>query len=302
MGIGQSDLLLLVAIADRGSLTGAARQLGVQKSTVSRDLAILETRLGHRLVERTTRQLRLTEAGELLLGFAQRVSEEIEAAGAAMEALSSEPSGSLHVSAPHVVIQSLLLPMLQDFITRFPRIRVALDATTRPVNLVGEGIDVALRAGRLPDLDLVARQIGAFPIILVAAPDYLARAGRPCHAAELRDHAVIGIGSCVQETIWTFAPGGERIVLHPAIHVSGTELACRLAITGAGIAAVPLPIASDSLIQGCLVRVLPELTAGNVPLQALFASRRFLAPKIRVFIDAVAHEVARKGWTQAKPA
>jgi DNA-binding transcriptional LysR family regulator len=297
MGIGQSDLMLLVAIAERGSLTGAARQLGVQKSTVSRDLAILEARLGHRLVERTTRQLRLTEAGELLLGFAQRVSEEIEAAGVAMEALSLEPSGALHVSAPHVVIQSLLVPMLRDFIARYPGIRVALDATTRPVNLVGEGIDVALRAGRLPDLGLIARQLGAFPVILVAAPDYLACAGSPRSAAELRNHAVIGIGGRVEETSWSFSPGGENIALHPTICVTGTELACRLAITGVGIAAVPLPLASGSLTQGCLVRVLPELTVGDVPLQALFQSRRFLAPKIRVFIDAVAHEVARQGWS-----
>ena len=297
MGIGQSDLRLLVAIADRGSLTGAARQLGVQKSTVSRDLAILETRLGHRLIERTTRQLRLTDAGELLLGFAQRVGEEIEAAGAAMEALSSEPSGALHVSAPPVVIQGLLVPMLRDFIIRYPSITVALDATTRPVNLIGEGIDVALRAGRLPDTGLVAKKIGTIPIILVAAPSYLARAGLPRNVADLRHQAAIGIGGRVQETTWSFSPGGETIVINPAIHVSGTELACRLAITGAGIAAVPLPIASDSLTQGCLVRVLPELTAGDVPLQALFASRRFLAPKIRVFIDAVGDEVARQEWS-----
>jgi DNA-binding transcriptional LysR family regulator len=225
------------------------------------------------------------------------VSEEIEAAGTAMEALSSEPSGSLHVSAPHVVIQGLLVPMLRDFITRYPGIRVAIDATTRPVNLVGEGVDVALRAGRLPDTGLIARHIGTFPIILVASPEYLASVRGPRNVAELRDHPIIGIGGRVEETTWSFAPRGGSVSLHPAIYVSGTELACRLAATGAGIAAVPLPIASDGLIQGCLVRVLPELTAGDVPLQALFPSRRFLAPKIRVFVEAVAHEVARQGWS-----
>ena len=289
MDLSNANLTLIVAIADKGSLSAAARQLGVQKSTVSRELALLETRVGHRLVERTSRQMRLTEVGQLLLMHARRVVEEIAVAQASIEALAAEPAGRLKVSLPHAVAQKLVLPLLPAFLQRHPRIDVALDLSTRNVDLVADGFDLALRVGELPPSSLVARKLGHLPIILVASPTYLARAGMPGSVEELASHDTVALGTQSVTHRWCFSEAENRsdLVIHPRVTSSEVAVLRDLSIAGLGIASLPRAFVADDLAQGALVRVLPNVTRGAPPIHAVYPSRQSLASKTRVFIEAV---------------
>jgi DNA-binding transcriptional LysR family regulator len=294
MKLANSDLRLFAAIADHGSLSAAARHLGVQKSTVSRDLALLEERLGHRLIERTTRNMRLTEAGSLLLGYAHRVTEELEAAESAMDALSAEPSGDLCISAPHAFVERVVLAVLPGFRARYPKVRVGIDLSPRFVDLVEEGIDVAFRFGDLPPSSLIARKLGALPIVLVAAPDYLARAGIPNGVDDLARHELIEITSKPGATHWrlTTPEGQQEIAVAPAISVADVSLVRELVLRGLGIAPLPETYVREEIASGALTHVLAGCTRGAPPVHAVYPSRRTLAPKVRVFIDAVAERMA----------
>ena len=289
MDLSNANLALIVAIADKGSLSAAARQLGVQKSTVSRELALLETRVAHRLVERTSRQMRLTEVGQLLLMHARRVVEEIAVAQASIEALAAEPAGRLKVSLPHAVAQKLVLPLLPAFLERHPRIDVALDLSTRNVDLVADGFDLALRIGELPPSSLVARKLGHLPIILVASPAYLARAGMPGSVDELASHDTVALGTQSATHRWCFSEAENRreLVIHPRVTSSEVAVLRDLAIAGLGIASLPRAFVADDLAQGALVRVLPDVTRGAPPIHVVYPSRQSLASKTRVFIEAV---------------
>ena len=289
MDLSNTNLTLFVAIADKGSLSAAARQLGVQKSTVSRDLALLEARIGHRLVERTSRQMRLTEVGQLLLMHARRVVEEIAVAQASIEALAAEPAGRLKVSLPHAVAQKLVVPLLPAFLQRHPRINVALDLSTRNVDLVAEGFDLALRIGELPPSSLIARKLGHLPVILVASPAYLARAGVPGSVEELAGHEIVALGTQSTTHRWCFNEAENRkdLVVHPRITSSEVAVVRDLAIAGLGIASLPRAFVADDLAQGALKRVLPGVTRGAPPIHVVYPSRQSLASKTRVFIEAV---------------
>lgn len=294
MSLSNVDLRLFAAIADRGSLSAAARHLGVQKSTVSRELARLEARIGHRLVERTSRQARLTDAGRLLLVHAHRVMAEIEAAHAAFEAMSSEPAGRLTVSLPHAVAHKLVVPLLPAFLARYPRIDVALDLSVRNVDLVSEGIDLAIRVGDLAASSLVARKLGHLPIVLVATPACLARTGAPRSVADLAHLDTVALGTAAKAHPWTFdgPTGASSVTVHPRVTASEVALVRDLAVAGLGIATLPQAFVVDDLANGTLVRVLPEVTRGAPAIHAVYPSRRSLTPKASAFIDAVAASLA----------
>ena len=289
MKVDNWDVRVFTAIVDQGSLSGAACSLGVQKSTVSRKLALLEGRLGHRLVERSSRKTRLTDVGDLLLAHARRVMEEIEAAEAAIEALSAEPSGSLNVSLPHAIAQKLVLPMLPAFLERYPKIDIGLDLSVKNVDLIAEGFDLAIRVGDLPPSSLIARKLGNLPIILVAAPAYLAVAGVPESARDLERLDTIALGARAKSHEWAIdGPGGPGIVVIKArITVSEVGLVRDLVVAGMGIASLPMAFVIRDLADGKLVRVLPEVTRGAPPVHAIYPSRRLLAPKIKAFFDAI---------------
>ena len=289
MYLSNANLTLFVAIADQGSLSAAARQLGVQKSTVSRELVLLETGIGHRLVERTSRQMRLTEAGQLLLLHARRVIEEIAVAQASIEALAVEPTGRLKVSLPHAVAQKLVLPLLPAFLQRYPSIDVALDLSTRNVDLVAEGIDLALRIGELPPSSLIARKLGNLPVILVASPAYLARAGMPRSVEELAAHDIVALSTQTATHRWWFdeAEAHREVVIHPRITSTEVAVVRDLAVAGLGVASLPRAFVADDLAHGALARVLPDVTRGAPPIHVVYPSRQSLTPKTRVFIEAV---------------
>ena len=287
--IDSNDLLVFARVAQLGSLSRAAQRLGWPKSTVSRRLAALEAQMGERLLLRTTRRQTLTEFGQLLLEHAQQVALEVDAAQALREHRQSVPSGRLRVSMPSDFANLLLADMLAAFVALHPAIALELDLSPRRVDLLGEGFDLAVRMGDLPDDGLLsARRLTVFSNGLYAAPQYLAERGEPLKPDELAGHEAVRllrgngepagwIMSCGDQ-LWQGVPPGRATANSP-------ELLIRLACAGVGIVAVPDYFAVPELRQGRLRRILPGWDLPRHVAWAVFPGRKLMPAKTRVFID-----------------
>ncbi len=291
-----NDLLIFAQVADAGSFTRAAEHIGLPKSTVSRRIALLEERLGERLIQRTTRRLLLTEFGHLLLQHARKVVAEVDAVSALSEYRQIFPSGKLRVSMPNDIATLLLSEMLAAFIARYPAVSLELDLSPRRVDLLGENFDLALRMGELPDDALLAaHRLTALTCGLYASPDYLARCGNPTHPDELLHHDTLRIFERDREpTAWVLSRDDQRWHGTPRKHSSANspEILVVLARAGAGIAAVPDVFAAN-LGRGKLVRVLPEWRVPSHTAWAVFPGRRLMPAKTRAFIEML--EIALGG-------
>ena len=295
MKLSSVDLRLFAAIAELGGITAAARKLGLTKSLVSRELAALEDRLGTRLVQRTTRKVSLTDSGELLAIYARRVVEEMDNAEAAIEATREQPRGVLKVSAPFSILRFVLIPRLSAFRAAYPDVHLSFDATTRVTNLVDEGIDVAIRVGELAASSLVARRLTTTPLVLVAAPSYLARRGIPGKPKDLADHDTLDLSPDAAPVTWKLnSANGEATTaaVAPSIAVHDPGLLLDLLRQGIGIGPAPLLYAREALVSGEVRRVLEKFNLGAAPISVIYPSRRMLAPKIRVFIEFAAEAMA----------
>jgi DNA-binding transcriptional LysR family regulator len=287
--IDPNDLLIFARVAELGSFSRAADRLGCPKSTVSRRIAGLETQLGERLLQRTTRRQQLTEFGQQLLEHARQVALEVEAVALLREQRQAAPSGRLRVSMPSDFANLFLGDMLAAFVALHPAITLELDLSPRRVDLLAEGIDVAVRIGSLPDdAWLAARRLTVFSNGLYASPDYLAERGEPAHPDELLRHqAVRLLGGQGEPLPWTLRHGDQVWEGLPPGRVSANspELLLRLARAGGGIAAVPDLFAQPMLQRGLLRRVLPDWCLPPHPAWAVFPGRKLMPAKTRVFID-----------------
>ena len=294
MPVSTFDLRLFVAVIDQGGMAAAARALGREKSTVSRDIAALEARLGVRLLNRTTRKVTATEAGEVFLAHARRVAEEIEHVEAAIEALSDEPRGLLRVTAPYAIIRFVLAPRLKAFLDRYAELRVAFEATTEVLDIVERGIDVAIRIGELPASSLVGRKLGEARLGLFAAKSYLKQAGACLAPEDLTAHRLIDLSALPRRSWRLTRASGEvcEIATAPVASVADPAMALDLASKGLGIALAPDLYVSKLTGFGELIRILPGWSHGARPIHLLYPSRRQLTPKVRVFGDFAAESVA----------
>lgn len=287
--IDPNDLLIFARVAELGSFSRAADRLGLPKSTVSRHIAGLETRLGERLLQRTTRRQQLTEFGQQLLEHARQVALEVEAVAALREQRQAAPSGRLRVSMPSDFANLFLGDMLAAFVALHPAITLELDLSPRRVDLLAEGIDVAVRIGSLPDdAWLAARRLTVFSNGLYAAPGYLAERGEPAHPDELLRHQAVRLLSGQGEPLpWTLRHGDQVWEGLPPgrVNANSPELLLRLARAGGGIAAVPDLFAQPMLQRGLLRRVLPDWCLPPHPAWAVFPGRKLMPAKTRVFID-----------------
>jgi DNA-binding transcriptional LysR family regulator len=292
-----NDLLIFARVAEAGSFSRAAERIGLPKSTVSRRIALLEERLGERLMLRTTRRLTLTEFGNQLLEHARQVAAEVDAVKALTEHRQARPSGRLRVSMPSDFATLLLTDMLAAFVALHPAVSLELDLSPRRVDLLGENFDIAVRMGALPDDSLLAaRRIAVFPSGLYAAPSYLAERGDPASPDNLAQHDALrllqGNGEAASWTLirdkqrWEGVPPGRTTANSP-------ELLIRLACAGAGIAAVPDYFAAPSVRQGVLRRVLHDWCLPSHTAWAVFPGRRLMPAKTRAFIDML--EAAMSG-------
>ena len=301
MGVEPNDLALFARIVDAGSFSLAAQRMDLPKSTVSRRIALLESRLGERLLQRTTRKLTLTEFGASLLEHARKVVEEVEAAGALVQHRQLAPSGRLRVSMPGDFASLGLTVMIASFIERYPAIILELDLSPRRVDLVGENFDIAIRMGDLPDdSSLHARRVALEKIALYAAPSYIARRGMPQHPDELQGHDLLCLASRNGGALsWKLTRG--KVVwereLPARLAANSPDLLARIACAGAGIAASSDLFAERLVDRGELVRVLPEWSLPEVTGWAVFPGRRLMPAKTRVFLDLMEEmccEEARK--------
>jgi len=287
--IDPNDLLIFANVAELGSFSRAAERMGLPKSTVSRRLAALEQRLGERLLLRTTRRQSLTEFGQQLLEHARQVASEVEAVTALSERRQATPSGRLRVSMPSDFANLLLADTLAAFIALYPAIQLELDLSPRRVDLLGEGFDVVLRMGNLPDdASLAARRLADFSFGLYAAPDYLAEHGAPAEPDDLVRHdAIRMLQNNGEAATWMLAKGDQHWHGLPPGRVSANapELLIKLACAGAGIAAAPDYFAAPEVRRGALRRVLPDWCLPSHSAWAVFPERKLMPIKTRVFID-----------------
>jgi DNA-binding transcriptional LysR family regulator len=285
-----NDMLYFAEVADRGGFAAAARALGVPRSRLSRRISELETRLGARLLQRTTRKLSLTEAGERCHRHCVSMREQAEAAVDAVAHIQGEPRGTLRVACAVTLAQTTVGPLLPLFLARYPQVRIDMRVSNRVVDLVEEGVDVALRVR--PTLEdsgsLVVKNLGLTQTLLVASPAQLARQGRPSHVEELGQLDTVSMAATDGRSTWQLVGPDKRAhtFVHQARYVADDLLTLKFAILrGTGMGILPDYMCHDELRDGLLQTVLPEWAPPAGVFHAVFPSRRGLAPATRRFLD-----------------
>ncbi len=276
-----------IAVVEAGSFTAAAEAQGRTRAAVSRQIQLLEARLGSRLLNRTTRRVSLTEAGRAYYETARRVLGDLAEAEAGIARLTDEPRGLLKIDAPMSFGTMHLAPAVGDFMARYPDVSIQLALNDRFVDIVAEGFDLGLRIGRLEDSSLIARRIVEARLVLCAAPAYLAAHGRPMRPSDLRDHRILHYGYLESGTTWRLKgpAGDESVAIEAALCANNGEVLRDAAIAGQGIARLPTFIVGAALQTGSLVTVLPDYGPPELSLYVLYPPNRYLAAKVRLFVD-----------------
>jgi DNA-binding transcriptional LysR family regulator len=275
-----------VAVADLEGFAPAARKLKVSPSAVTRLIAALEERLGARLLQRTTRSVTLTDAGTRYLERARRILADVEEAEVAAEGERTRPSGRLVVSAPMGFGRLHVSPIMSAYLKRYSEVSAELRLSDRMVNLVEDGVDLAVRIGHLPDSSLVARQVGAMPRIVVASSDYLKARGEPKTPESIASHDTIQFGATAE---WRFARDGRelRVISTPRFITDSADAAIQYAEQDGGLAGVMAYQAADAIKRGRLRIVLAKFQGPALPIHIVYPTSRLLSAKVRTFVDLV---------------
>lgn len=272
-----------VAVAETTSFTVAAQRLDASVAHVSRQVAKLENRLDVRLFHRTTRKVTTTEEGRVYYHHCRQVLDNLEEAERAITSLQNQPSGKLRMTAPVSYGEKYLAPLVNDFLLKHPRLDVDMLLTNQRLDLIEEGVDLAIRLGVLEDARLVARKLGSREQRLCASPDYLARYGEPHTLSELASH------SCLLGTLdyWRFNDNGKvrTIKVKGRLHCSSGPALRDAALKGLGLVQLPDYYVSDHLRSGALVNVLDAFRPPEEGIWALYSPNRHLSPKVRLLID-----------------
>jgi DNA-binding transcriptional LysR family regulator len=278
-----------VAVADLQGFAPAARKLRLSPPAVTRLVAALEERLGARLLQRTTRSVTLTDAGTRYLERARRILADVEEAELAAEGERTRPSGRLFVSAPVGFGRLHVSPVMAAYLQRYPDVSAELRLEDRIVNLVEDGIDLAVRIGILADSSLVARHVGEMRRIVVASPAYLKQHGEPKIPAEIAAHQTIQFGASATAGEWRFVEGGRELRLNvtPRLSTNGADAAIQYAGQGGGLTRVLAYQAAEALKAGKLKVVLAKFEQPALPIHVVYPTSRLLSAKVRAFIDLV---------------
>ncbi|MBX9842625.1 MAG: LysR family transcriptional regulator [Xanthobacteraceae bacterium] len=280
------SVAVFAEVAERGSFSGAAKHLNRSAAAVTRAVAELEARLGVRLLNRTTRAVSVTEAGQRFLVGARRVLADLAEIEQGAAGQGQAPRGELRITAPIVFGRRHVLPLVTDFLGQYPEVSVRLALLDRPVDLVDDGLDAAIRIGTLADTSAIAVRVGEMRRIAVASPGYLERRGRPKSVADLAGHDVIAFAGIDRVERWRFA-GGVEARIKPRLVVNTAEAAIDAAVAGFGITRVLSYQAADALSDQRLVRLLREHEAGATPVHVVYPEGRHPPPKLRAFLDAI---------------
>lgn len=286
-------MAVFVQVAERRSFAAAARRLGLSAPAVSRAIAALEDRLGARLVTRTTRSVRLTEAGQRYYEDCRRILADIEEADAAAAGAHGELRGQLLVTASVLFGRLFVLPIVMRFLDDHPGVAIRTLFVDRVVNLVEEGVDVAVRIGELPSSTLRAQQVGSVRRIVCASPEYLARHGVPATPDELRQHRIVAAGASLGSTEWRFAAGDASVAvaLQPSLVTTNNGEALDAAVAGWGLTRVLSYQAAAALAAGRLRIVLAEFEPAPLPIHVVHGEGRRASAKLRAFVDRAVREL-----------
>jgi DNA-binding transcriptional LysR family regulator len=292
-----NDLYYFVQVVEHGGFAPAGRALGMPKSRLSRRIALLEEPLGVRLIQRSTRHFSVTEIGQTFHAHCKAMLVEADAAEEAIEVTRAEPRGIVRVSCPVALLEALVGAMLADFMVDHPQVEVHLEATDRRVDVVGEGIDVALRVRPPPleDSELVMRVLAERGQCLVGSPSLVARHGVAQGPADLSRYPSLGLGVPQGEYTWyLFGPdGAQATILHRPRFITRDMPALRdAAVAGVGVAQLPTMMITGQLASGALLRVIPAWQPRREIVHAVFATRRGLLPSVRTLIDFLGERFA----------
>lgn len=297
-----NDLYYFVQVVDHAGFAPAGRALGLPKSKLSRRLALLEQRLGVRLIQRSTRRFSVTEIGQSYYTHCKAMLLQAEAAQTAIEQTRAEPCGLIKLSCPVALLHASVGAMLVEFMAAYPQVELQLDATNRRVDVIAEGLDLALRARRPPldDSDLVLKIFGERAQWLVASPAFVERAGALRAPADLSGKASVDLGSARQDHAWNLEgpEGAQASVRHHPRLVSDDMLTLRTAAAaGIGIAQLPALMVQDELRDGRLQRVLPNWAPRRHVIHAVYPSKRGLMPAVRALLDHLARSFEQRAET-----
>ncbi len=294
-----NDLCFFAQIVDSGSFSAAARELGVPKSRISRRIAALEQRLGVQLLRRSTRRIHVTEIGQRYYEHCSAIVAEAQAAQQVIEQQQAEPSGLVRMSCPVILSQQTLAPLLPLFLARYPKVKLHLLATDRRVDLLSEGVDIALRVSHETpsQQDLVVRVLGYGGLVLVAAPALLQRLGAPQEPPQLNQYPSLGLDYADGRHQWPLhsSDGRSCVVSYQPRLMSDDLIALKQAtIAGLGVCALPGSLCYHAIQRGELQTVLPNWQLPRGTLQALYPPKRGLAAGVRALIDFLAKELPQQ--------
>jgi DNA-binding transcriptional LysR family regulator len=284
---------VFVTVADEGGFAAAARRLNQSAPAVTRAVAGLEAHLGVKLLNRTTRQVRATEAGERFLEDARRILAEVEAAEEAAAGINADPRGLLTVTAPLMFGRRYVMPGIVEYMRRYPEVQVDAIFLDRTVNLLEEGIDVGVRIGELPDSSMRALRVGTIRRVLVASPAYLEERGLPDSPHALALHSLVASSAGSYRAGWQFHfPDGEQSVrVRPRLRVTSNDAAIEAALRGFGITRLLSYQTADEVAAGNLVTVLEDYEPPPSPVHIIHRSGPRSPAKLRAFIDLMAERL-----------
>lgn len=283
-------LRAFVKVVQAGSFTRAADALGTEKAHLSRVIARFEKSQGVRLLERTTRSLSLTEVGRELFERAVGILAAVDDAERAVQQAQGEPRGVLKLTCGAEFGMLAVSGWISEYLQQYPQVRVEADYTGRVLDIVHEGFDLAIRVGPLADSTLAARKLGELQYGLYASAGYLGRHGSPAHPRELPQHACLAFSGGRHQAHWALADGDDAcpVDFEPRLRANNVFAVRDAAIAGLGIALLPRMVAASPVREGALVHVLTAWAPASVPVHAVFASARYLTPKVRAFIALAA--------------
>lgn len=289
-------IAIFAKVVEARGITAATLELGLSAPTISKALARLEVRLGSRLFNRTSRRLVLTDAGMQLAERATRLLADAEAAESAMVAQSATPRGMVRLAAPMSFGIREVAPILPDFLARYSDVSVDLHLSDALVDIIGDGFDIALRIGALPDSALLARRLAPVPGVMIAAPGYLDRRGRPAHPAELAGHDCFAYAYQRTRDVWLFTnTAGEQVSVRPSgrLRVNNGEAVLPAVVAGLGISFLPAFLARDGLAGGTLERILPDWSLVRASLYLLTPPAGPRPARVQVLVDFLAGRLSR---------
>ena len=289
------EMQTFAAVVDAGSFVKAAEALGLSKAAMSRHVGELETRLGVRLLQRTTRRLSLTEEGQVFYARSKELLAGVDEAEAEITSRSGAASGLLRINAPFTFGILHLAPLWGVFRSQYPQVALDVTLADRVVDLVDEGYDVAIRIATLPSSTLISKRLASTRMVLCASPHYLAAHGTPQHPAELAAHAVISYSYLATRDEWHFAgpQGPVSVKTQPCIHTNNGDTCRAAALAHQGIILQPDFLVGRDLASGTLVELMPTFRALELGIYAVYPTRKHVPPKVRALIDFLAAHFAQ---------